>query len=559
MLSSLSYLDIAIILIYFGIILWIAQWASKNKSESGGAVDYFLAGRNSGWLVIGASLFASNIGSEIILGVSGAGARGNMPMANFEIIASLVLILLGWVFVPFYLRTGVYTMPEFLEKRYSKACRSYLSVISILAYVITKISLIIFAGALVFETIGIPFWTGAIITVVATGFYTVLGGLKAVIYTDMVQAFILLIGTIAVTAFGLYALGGWDHMIDVLTIASAQEGNPPTGQFFNLWRPMADTEYPWTGMLFGAPILGVWYWCTDQYIVQRTLSAKDINNARKGALFAGYLKLLPVFIFFIPGVIAYALLQEGAIDFSMENADQALPAMINGFLPSGLKGLAIAGLLAALMSSLSSAFNSSSTLLTIDFYQKYKPMATQKDLVSFGRIATVVLVIVSLGWIPFMKSLMGGGIFHYLQSVQAYISPPIAAVFLFGLFYKWINAKGAIVSLWVGFAVGVFRLVAEFLSNEGTIQVNEGSFLGVFLGINFLHFALFLFILCAVILMVVSKMGQPQPAEMLELVTFKRRSERPKVKWSSDATLTVILIGLVLALWWLFSTWGIAN
>lgn len=559
MLSSLSYLDIAIILIYFGIILWIARWASKTKSESGSAVDYFLAGKSSGWLVIGASLFASNIGSEIILGVSGAGARGNMPMANFEIIASLVLILLGWVFVPFYLRTGVYTMPEFLEKRYSKACRSYLSVISILAYVITKISLIIFAGALVFETIGIPFWTGAIITVVATGFYTVLGGLKAVIYTDMVQAFILLIGTIAVTAFGLYALGGWDHMIDVLTISSAQEGNPPTEQFFNLWRPMADTEYPWTGMLFGAPILGVWYWCTDQYIVQRTLSAKDINNARKGALFAGYLKLLPVFIFFIPGVIAYALLQEGAIDFSMENADQALPAMINGFLPSGLKGLAIAGLLAALMSSLSSAFNSSSTLLTIDFYQKYKPMATQKDLVSFGRIATVVLVIVSLGWIPFMKSLMGGGIFHYLQSVQAYISPPIAAVFLFGLFYKWINAKGAIVSLWVGFAVGVFRLVAEFLSNEGTIQVNEGSFLGVFLGINFLHFALFLFLLCAVILMAVSKMGQQQPAEMLELVTFKRRSERPKVKWSSDATLTVILIGLVLALWWLFSTWGIAN
>ena len=559
MLSSLSYLDIAIILIYFGIILWIAQWASKSKSDSGGAVDYFLAGKNSGWLVIGASLFASNIGSEIILGVSGAGARGNMPMANFEIIASLVLILLGWVFVPFYLRTGVYTMPEFLEKRYSKACRSYLSVISILAYVITKISLIIFAGALVFETIGIPFWTGAIITVIATGFYTVLGGLKAVIYTDMVQAFILLIGTIAVTAFGLYALGGWDHMIEVIVAASEQEGNPTKADFFNLWRPMADTEYPWTGMLFGAPILGVWYWCTDQYIVQRTLSAKDVNNARKGALFAGYLKLLPVFIFFIPGVIAYALLQEGAINFSMENADQALPAMINGFLPSGLKGLAIAGLLAALMSSLSSAFNSSSTLLTIDFYQKYKPDATQKDLVRFGRIATIVLVVVSLGWIPFMKSLMGGGIFHYLQSVQAYISPPIAAVFLFGLFYKWINAKGAIVALWVGFAIGVFRLVAEFLSNEGTIQVTEDSLLGMFLGINFLHFALFLFIFCAVILMVVSKMGQTQPAIALELVTFQRGSERPKIKWSSDVTLTIILIALVLALWLLFSVWGIAK
>jgi len=494
MLTSISLLDIFIILSYFGIILWIAQWASKSKSESGGAVDYFLAGKNSGWLVIGASLFASNIGSEIILGVSGAGARGNMPMANFEIIASLVLILLGWVFVPFYLRTGVFTMPEFLEKRYSVACRNYLSVISILAYVITKISLIIFAGALVFETIGISFWTGAIITVIATGFYTVLGGLKAVIYTDMVQAFILLIGTLCVTGFGLYALGGWDNLLAILTEASAVEGNPPREQFFNLWRPMADTDYPWTGMLFGAPILGVWYWCTDQYIVQRVLSSKDESNARKGALFAGYLKLLPVFIFFIPGVIAYALLQEGAIDFSLDNADQALPAMINQFLPTGLKGLAIAGLLAALMSSLSSAFNSSSTLLTIDFYLKYKPKASQKDLVRFGQFATVILVLVSLGWIPFMKSLMGGGIFHYLQSVQAYISPPIAAVFLFGLFYKWINAKGAIVSLWLGFIVGIFRLVAEFLSNEGTIVVAEDSLLGLFIGVNFLHFALFLFL-----------------------------------------------------------------
>ena len=558
MISSLDYWDIAIILIYFGIILWIAQWASKSKSDSGSAVDYFLAGKNSGWLVIGASLFASNIGSEIILGVSGAGARGNMPMANFEIIAALVLILLGWVFVPFYLRTGVYTMPEFLEKRYSKACRNYLSVISILAYVITKISLIIFAGALVFETIGISFWTGAIVTVVATGFYTVLGGLKAVIYTDMVQAFILLLGTIAVTLFGLHAIGGWDEMIQIITIASQDSQNPPVGDFFNLWRPSTDTEYPWTGMLFGAPILGVWYWCTDQYIVQRTLSAKDVNNARKGALFAGYLKLLPVFIFFIPGVIAYALLQKGDISFSIENADQALPAMINGFLPTGLKGLAIAGLLAALMSSLSSAFNSSSTLLTIDFYQKYRPKASQKDLVRFGQIATVVLVLISLGWIPFMKSLMGGGIFHYLQSVQAYISPPIAAVFLFGLFYKWINATGAIVSLWVGFFIGVLRLVLEFMSNEGAIIVAEDSLLGLFLGINFLHFALFLFLFCALVLMAVSKMGQAQSPEFLELVTFQKRTAGVKFKWSTDSILTIILIVAVLSLWLLFSEWGIA-
>ncbi|MDW3651406.1 MAG: sodium:solute symporter [Bacteroidia bacterium] len=558
MLDALSLWDIVIILIYFGIILYIAKWASGSEAESGASVDYFLAGKSQTWLVVGASLFASNIGSEIILGVSGAGARGDMPMANFEILAALVLILLGWVFVPFYLRTGVYTMPEFLEKRYSKACRNYLSVVSILAYIITKISLIIFAGALVFEVIGIPFWTGAIITVLLTGFYTVLGGLRAVIYTDMVQAFILLAGTMAVTFFGLYQLGGWGEMMAILDRAAEGGNSPASSEFFNLWRPMSDTEYPWTGMLFGAPILGVWYWCTDQYIVQRALSAKDIPNARKGALFAGYLKLLPVFIFFIPGVIAFALMQEGMLEFSMEKADQALPAMITNFLPSGLKGLAIAGLLAALMSSLSSAFNSSSTLLTIDFYQQKNPNATEKELVRFGQIATVVLVIVSLGWIPFMETLMGGGIFLYLQSVQAYISPPIAAVFLFGLFYPWINARGAIVALWSGFAIGVFRLVVEFMSKEGAITISEGSLLSMFLGINFLHFAFFLFIFCAAVLMLVSRTSEAQNPEDLAMLTFQRNGDRAGFKMNTDVRLTLLLIGLVLILWWAFSPLGLA-
>ncbi len=552
----MELLDIGIIVLYFGIILWIAKWASKGKKNTVfSSIDYFLAGKNQGWLVIGASLFASNIGSEIILGVSGAGARASMPMANFEILASLVLILFGWVFVPFYLRSGVYTMPEFLEKRYSKACRNYLSVVSVLAYIITKISLIIFAGALVFEVLGIPFWTGAIITVVATGFYTVLGGLKAVIYTDMVQAFILILGTAGVALFGLYQLGGWNEMINTIAIAAETPGNPPVDRFFNLWRPMDDTEYPWIGMLFGAPILGVWYWCTDQYIVQRALSAKDVGNARKGALFAGYLKLLPVFLFFLPGVIAYALLQKGMISFSIENADQALPTLITEFLPVGLKGLAIAGLLAALMSSLSSAFNSSSTLLTIDFYQKFKPKASEANLVRFGRIATVVVVLLSLGWIPFMNALMGGGIFHYLQSIQAYISPPIAAVFLLGLFYKWINARAAIVTLWTGFAIGLTRLVSEFMNNEGKLAVTEGSFLGYFLEINFLHFALFLFLFCSAVLMIVSKLGLPQSSISLESVTFKRNTKL-SFKWTADVILTVVLIVLVLLIWLVFSPLG---
>jgi solute:Na+ symporter, SSS family len=387
----------------------------------------------------------------------------------------------------------------------------------------------------------------------------VLGGLKAVIYTDMVQAFILLFGCAAVTYFGLHELGGWDEMITTIQNASTQPGNPPVERFFNLWRPASDTQYPWTGMLFGAPILGVWYWCTDQFIVQRTLSAKDVSNARRGALFAGFLKLLPVFIFFIPGVIAYALLQKGMLNFSLANADYAMPAMITGFLPVGLKGLAIAGLLAALMSSLSSAFNSSSTLFTIDFYKQYKPQSSERELVWVGQLATVALVLISLGWIPFMKTLMGGGIFFYLQSIQAYISPPIAAVFLFGLYYKWINARGAIVSLWAGFVIGVSRLVTEFLSKEGVITVSEDSIVAAFLGINFLHFALFLFLFCAVVMIVVSRLGTPQPEESLQLVTFQKSVVSTKFKFTTDLALTLILVLAVLVLWVMFSRFGIAN
>ncbi len=562
MLGNLHFIDLGIILIYFALILWIAWWVSRGSGKNKGdrdSKDYFLAGKTAGWFVIGASLFASNIGSEIIIGVSGAGARAEMPQANFEIIAALMLILLGWVFVPFYLRSGVYTMPEFLEIRYSKACRNYLSVVSILAYVITKISLIIFAGALVFETMGISFWTGAIITIVATGFYTILGGLKAVIYTDMIQTFILLAGTGAVTYFGLMQIGGWDGMIDTLAQASNEPGNPPVERFFNLWRPSSDSSYPWTGMLFGAPILGVWYWCTDQFIVQRTLSAKDISNARKGALFAGFLKLLPVFIFFIPGVIAYALSQKGMLTFPLDNPDHALPAMINNFLPIGLKGLAISGLLAALMSSLSSAFNSSSTLITFDFYKQWKPEASEKELVWVGQLATLVLVIASFLWIPFMKTLMGGGLFHYLQSVQAYISPPIAAVFLFGLFFKWINAKGAIIALWSGFALGMFRLFTEYMSKEGIIEIEPGSLLYIMLDINFLHYAIFLFIFSVLVLMLFSKLGVSKTYEQLKLVTFNDKELNSKFKWSNDAILTSILILCVLSLWIIFSPWGIAN
>ena len=561
MIASLSTVDLIIVTAYFGVVFYIARWATLRRTHSHSdtaSADYFLSGKSEGWFVIGAALFASNIGSEIILGLSGSGARADMPNAQFEILASLVLIVLGWVFVPFYLRTGVYTMPQFLELRYSPAARTYLSVVSILAYVLTKISLIIFSGALIFDMFGIPFWTGAIIIVLSTGFYTVLGGLTAVIYTDLIQTIILLVGTIAVTFFGLHALGGWHEMTNTLAEASIQTGSPSPERFFNMWRPISDTEYPWTGMLFGAPILGVWYWCTDQFIVQKVLSAKDISQARKGTLFAGFLKLLPVFIFLMPGVIAFALAQKGMLTFSLDNPDQAMPAMITTLLPVGLKGLAIAALLAALMSSLSSAFNSSSTLITIDFYKRFNPQATEKKLVLVGQLATVVLVVVSLSWIPFMKTLMGGGMFHYLQSIQAYISPPIAAVFLLGLFIKRINARGAIVSLWAGFVLGVSRLVTEFMAKEGVVHIEKGSFLQAMLDINFLHFALFLFLFCSAILILVSLTAPQQSEEQLKLVTYKRIVSEKSVSYSTDFWLTMLLIGCVGLLWILFSPWGIA-
>ncbi|MEM9024872.1 MAG: sodium/solute symporter, partial [Bacteroidota bacterium] len=391
--------------------------------------------------------------------------------------------------------------------------------ISIIAYVLTKISVTIFAGALVFEVmLGVPFWTGATLVVVATGVYTVFGGLRAVIYTDMMQMFVLVGGALAMGYFGFESLAeqagngasGWDTMMQLLSENQDSEGS---ADYFNLWRSFEDSNYPWTGIVFGAPILGIWYWCTDQFIVQRVLSAKNLSHARKGTLFGGFLKLTPIFLFVIPGILAYTLSlnnpellmnSQGEVDY-----DAALPALVMNYLPVGFKGLVVAGLLAALMSSLSSVFNSCSTLYTIDFYKKKRPDASEKQLVRVGQIATGVLVLIGLAWIPMMKSMTEGeGIFKYLQSIQAYISPPIAAVFLLGLFFRRINAQGAMASLWTGFVVGISRLVAEYVTSgyeQGTALWNiaPDSILAAFVGINFLHFALFLFVICSVVMVFV--------------------------------------------------------
>ncbi len=551
----ISTLDFTLIVLYFVGIFMLAFWITyrDRKRADQESKDYFLASRDTGWLVIGASLFASNIGAEHIIGLAGSGARGDMPAAQFEILASLVLILLGWLFVPFYLKSGVFTMPEFLERRYSASARTYLSLVSIVAYVLTKISLTIFAGALVFEVLGIPFWTGALVVVVATGIYTIFGGLKAVLYTDMVQLFILLGGMILVTYFGFEAIGGWDGMVRTIEDASSARGFE-RGKFFNLWRPGNDSNYPWTGLMFGAPILGVWYWCTDQFIVQRVLAAKDVSNARRGTLFAGFLKQLPIFIFVIPGVLAFAMGYSGLLTLDLDNPDMALPLLINDLLPIGVKGIVLAGLLAALMSSLSSAFNSCSTLITIDFYKKYFPDTSERRLVWVGQLATTALVVISLGYIPLMKVLTeSGGIIQYMQSVQAYISPPIAAAFLLGLFFKRINARGAIVSLWFGFAVGVLRLIFEFLTKQGSIDPSTNLFVYLLVDINFLHFALYLFLICSIILILASLTSPAQSEDKLRGVTFDRLSKGFFEARRQDVVLSVLLVLIVLMIWLTFS------
>ncbi len=501
--GSLVAVDWVVIGAYFVAVFGVAIWSTWKDHTRDTSADYFLAGRHVGWFVIGASLFASNIGSEHLVGLAGTGAASGVAVGQFEILASFLLLVLGWVFVPFYIKSGVYTMPEFLERRYSPATRWYLALVSIVGYVLTKISVSIYAGGIVFESLmGINFWTGALIVVLATGIYTVFGGLRAVLYTDMFQMFVLVAGGIAVTVIGLDKIGGWN--------ALHQAAGP---EFFSLWKPMSDPSFPWTGIVFGAPILGVWYWCTDQFIVQRVLSAPNVEQARRGAIFAGYLKVLPLFIFVIPGVIAYALAKSGQL--TLEAPDHALPVLVGALLPVGIRGLVVGGLLAALMSSLSSVFNSCSTLVTLDIYKKLHPEASERRLVWVGQISTIVMVVLGLAWIPFM-SYISGQLYQYLQSVQAYIAPPIAAVFLFGIFFKRVNGAGAMAAMVSGFVLGMGRLVLEL--NKG--RLGDGLLFYI-ATINFLHFALLLFAVCTGILVVVSLLTRPVPNEQLRGLTFQ--------------------------------------
>jgi SSS family solute:Na+ symporter len=529
-MQQFATLDWIVIGSYFLLIAILALWVMTRKQTD--TADYFLAGRNIGWFVVGASIFASNIGSEHIVGLAGAGAGGKIPMLIYELHAWLV-ITLGWVFLPFYIRSGVFTMPEFLERRFSPGTRWFLSVFSLIAYVLTKISVTVYAGGIVIASIlQIDFWFGALATVILTGIYTVLGGMRAVVYTEAMQTVVLVLGAGTLTFVGLNAVGGWGGMK-----AALEPG------YLNMWRPASDPDFPWPSLVITSTIVGMWYWCTDQYIVQRVLAAKNIKEGRRGTIFGGLLKLLPVFLFLIPGVVALALKNKGELHW--DNPDEAFATLLMNKMPAGLRGLVAAGLLAALMSSLASVFNSCSTLFTVDIYKKLRPETPEKKLVNVGRVATIIVVILGILWIPIMQNI-SGVLYEYLQSVQAYIAPPITAVFLLGIFHKRINSSGALTTLIVGLIVAFARIGLELAINV----LEPGSILHGIASANFLTFAAWFFLFSVILCIAVSLFTPAPSMEQIRGLTYGSLTEAQKIAnrnsynaW--DIILSLLVIAIV--------------
>jgi SSS family solute:Na+ symporter len=543
----LGPIDWLFVTLYLLIIAGISIWSIRKSKNS--PTDYFLANRNLGWWVIGASILASNVGSEHIVGLAGVSAKTGTAMGHYEL-HSWILLILGWVFVPFYMRSKVYTMPEFLERRFNPQSRRLLSIIQLLSYVIAKASVTIFAGALVFnQFLGVGFWAGAIILVVVTGVYTIFGGLHTVMYTEAIQAIILLFGSAVLLFIGLDKVGGWHGLISSIP-----------KEKLNMFRPLSDPDFPWLGLLFASPIVGIWYWCTDQHIVQRCLAARDEKQARRGTIFAAYLKLLPFFIFLIPGLIAFALHAKGQLTLPLNDAGQpdynaAFPAMVEQIMPLGLRGLLAGGLLAALMSSLASVYNACSTLYTMDIYQKIHPEASDKKLVRVGRIATGVIVILGMAWIPLMGKI-SDTLYQYLQDVQSNLAPPIAAVFLLGVFFKRLNAKGAYAALVSGFIIGLLKLTAGIFKDDLSGWMHD------FATINFLYFCIYLFIFSVAVMVIVSLATLKPSDEQINGLTFATTVAEDKAasraSWNkTDVILSVVVILIIIAVFSYFSPLGV--
>jgi SSS family solute:Na+ symporter len=589
MVSHITGIDWVVIAIYFAILLGVAWYVVSKAKDS--AADYFLAGRNLSWWIIGASIFCSNIGSEHVVGLAGAGATSGVALAHYELHAWCLLVL-GWVFVPFYMRSMVFTMPEFLERRFSTGSRYVLSIVSIITFIVSKIAVGIFAGGVVFSTL-LPemhltiggtyidsFWIGSILVIVLTGVYTTVGGMRAVAYNDAVQAIVLITGSACLTFYGLAKLGGWSELRHICG-----------SEMFNLWKPLTPAgvisswspvmqtnaagevvkqawyfngNFPWLGMLFCAPITGLWYWCTDQYIVQRALGAPNQTEARRGSIFAAFLKLSPVYLFIIPGMVCYALAKSGKVPelgviigpdgkAITSVAQGSFPLMVEYLLPPGLRGIVVAGLLSALMGSLAGVFNACSTLFTVDLYGKWKPQATQHQLVRTGRIATGAMILVALAWIPVIKG--ANGLYGYLQAVQGYLAPPIFVVFFFGVFWKRLNAQGALWAMIVGFAMGIFRMVVDTPVTLGLAGLQngytEGSFLWIINNFYFQYFSVLITIVSAIVMVGVSYMTAEPNYAAIQSLTFATKTSEDRAQtraswdWRDIAGSAVVLSAII--------------
>lgn len=585
-MSLLQTWDWIAIVVYFGILFGVVWWVVKNgKNET---TDYFLAGRNLSWWIIGASIFASNIGSEHIVGLAGSGAKDGVALAHYEFHAWCLLVL-AWVFVPFYAKSLVFTMPEFLEKRFSTSSRYVLSIVSLVTFIVSKIAVGIFAGGVVFGTLlpelhltigGVfidSFWIGSILVIVLTGLYTIVGGMRAVAYNDAVQVTVLLVGSTMLTIYGLITLGGWSELKAIC--------GP---EMFNLWKPLTPAgvestwspileknaaghlvkqawyfngDFPWLGMAICAPVIGLWYWCTDQYIVQRALGAPNEQGARRGSIFAAVLKLFPVYLFIIPGLICFALAKSGKVPGleivydpvtgkATSHAQSAFPLLVQYLLPTGLRGVVVAGLLSALMGSLAGVFNACSTLFTIDIYEKLRPKASQAEVVRMGRIATVVMVVIAMAWIPVVKG--ATGLYNYLQAVQGYLAPPIFVVFFFGVFWKRLNATGCLWAMITGFGVGLFRMAIDMPITLGwRAAYADGSFLWIISNINFQYFSILITIISAVVMVAVSYATQEPDYGKIKNLSFgtitseHRMESRASWDWRDVAASVLVLVVIV--------------
>ena len=530
---SFSGLDWAVVVLYFIVNTAICIWAALLKEKD--TTDYFLASRNAGWFLIGSSIFASNIGAEHLIGLAGSGAGSGMAFAHWELHSYRILVL-GWIFAPFYLRSKVFTTPEFLERRYTPGTRTFLSLIFLVSYILTKASVTIFAGAfaiqtiLGYQTVHVPvfgevdfFWFAALSLVIITGVFVILGGMKSVLWTEAMHVPVLLVGSAVLLVVGLSKIGGLDAL---------RAANPET---IHLWRPLSTTPAtqgfpgflfdpsttPWLGVILASPIIGLWYWCTDQYIVQRVLTARNLREARRGTMFAGYLKLAPVFIFLLPGMIAVALFKQGVPGFESmgTNPQGAFPVLVSSLLPVGLRGLVLAGMLSALMSSLASLFNSTATLFTVDFYKRLRPQSSEGHLVFVGRVATGGIIVLGMLWIPFLQDLGKGQLYTYLQLVQSLLAPSIAAVFMAGILSATVTPKSGLIGIATGFVLGMLRLVLQATHEMYGIQ--WPGIVQDFVDINWLYFSFFLFVFTCVLIYVVSLVTPKATPEQIAGLTYR--------------------------------------